>query len=187
MAINTFPEVLPLMLIGMVLLRSGFFTGGWSQRALRASALWGIGLGGSATIAITAFAWNYGFPPRMMNAILAWWMALPHLAMAFGFAALLVLKAQTSAFGRLGRRLTAVGRMALSNYLGCTLVMTALFYGWGLGLSGKVPESLYWPFILAGWILMLWASPLWLRHFRQGPVEWLWRSLTNWELQNFRR
>ncbi|MEY4159695.1 MAG: hypothetical protein RLZZ136_316 [Pseudomonadota bacterium] len=187
MAVNTFGEVLPLMLLGMALFRSGFFTGGWPAGKLRGIALWGIGAGGVTTIAITAFAWTHGFPPRMMNAILAWWMALPHLAMALGFAAVLVLKAPVLGNSALGRRIIAVGRMALSNYLGCTLMMTALFYGWGLGLMGKVPESLYWPFILGGWVVMLWASPLWLRRYRQGPVEWLWRSLTTWQFQIFRR
>ncbi|MEO7248340.1 MAG: DUF418 domain-containing protein, partial [Novosphingobium sp.] len=80
-----------------------------------------------------------------------------------------------------------VGRMALSNYLGCTLVMTTLFYGWGLGLQGSVPEKYYWPFVLAGWLAMLWASPLWLARFRQGPVEWAWRSLTQWRRLPFRK
>jgi uncharacterized protein len=70
--------------------------------------------------------------------------------------------------------------MALSNYLGTSLVMTALFYGWGLGLGGKVPDRWLGLFVLLGWTLMLAASKPWLARFRQGPFEWLWRSLTEW-------
>lgn len=186
-ALNTIGETLPLMLIGMGLLRGGFFNGGWTRRQLKFTAICGIGLGGLLTLGLTALSWSQDFRPELMNAMLAWWLATPHLAMGVGYAALLVLIAQRPATGSLGQRIRAVGRMALSNYLGCTLIMTALFYGWGLGLQGAVPESYYWPFVLAGWIMMLWASPLWLARFRQGPVEWTWRSLTQWQLLPFRR
>lgn len=177
-ALNTLGETLPLMLIGMALHRSGFFTGGWPVRRLKLLAAAGIGLGGSATLALTVLAASRGYPPALMNAILAWWMAYPHLAMGLGYAAALVLFARGYRGGWLGKRIEAVGKMALSNYLGCTLVFTGLFYGWGLGLMGRVPEHWYWAFVLAGWIVMLgWSTP-WLARFRQGPVEWAWRSLT---------
>ena len=56
--------------------------------------------------------------------------------------------------------------------------MTALFHGWGLALGGTIGEAALVPFVLLGWLLMLgWSKP-WLARFRQGPLEWLWRSLT---------
>ena len=64
--------------------------------------------------------------------------------------------------------------------------MTALFYGWGLGLYDRVPPAIQPLFVLGGWTLMLgWSQP-WLARFRQGPLEWLWRSLTEWRAMPWR-
>jgi uncharacterized protein len=98
--------------------------------------------------------------------------------MALGYAALLVLATPRLAQTWLGRRLTAAGRMAFTNYIACTVMMTALFYGWGLGLVGTWGHAAQLGLVAAAWALMLgWSAP-WLARFRQGPLEWLWRSLT---------
>ena len=98
--------------------------------------------------------------------------------MALGYLAALVLAAPRLLTTGVGQRLAAAGRMAFSNYLGTSLVMCSLFYGWGLGLVGRVPHALQPAFVLLAWGLMLAWSPWWLARFRQGPLEWLWRSLT---------
>jgi uncharacterized protein len=85
------------------------------------------------------------------------------------------------------RPLAAVGRLALSNYLLQTLLCTFIFYGHGLGLFGRVQRVGQLLIVLAVWALQLALSPLWLRHFRMGPVEWLWRWLTNLEAPPMRR
>jgi uncharacterized protein len=74
--------------------------------------------------------------------------------------------------------LAAVGRMALTNYLGQSLVATTIFYGYGLGLAGTVGRL-----GTIGVAVMIFAaqvvfSTIWLKVFRYGPMEWLWRSLT---------
>jgi uncharacterized protein len=186
-AMNSLGETLPLMLLGMVLYRSGFFTGSWPRRRLWLFSAGGLTLGGGATLGLTAMAWNWHFAPTLMEAMLSSWLALPHLAMALGYAALLVLATRRFATTALAGRVVAIGKMALTMYLGCTLIMTGLFYGWGLGLSGSVPESRYWVFILATWFVMLIAGPFWLRHFRQGPIEWLWRTMTYGRAEPFLR
>ncbi|MFC3592879.1 DUF418 domain-containing protein [Novosphingobium piscinae] len=186
-AFATLGESLPLMLIGMALFRSGLYAGQWSPRLLRAVALGGLGAGGLLTAAFAAWAWRAHFPPVLMVQALAYHLALPHLLMGLGYCALLVRIGPWLAGTRLGRRLTAAGRMAFSNYLGMTLVMTFVFYGWGLGLVGRVPEHWLWPFLLGGWGLMLgWSAP-WLARFRHGPLEWLWRCLTYGEWLPLRR
>ena len=77
--------------------------------------------------------------------------------------------------------------MAFSNYLGTTMIMTAIFYGWGLGLYGHVGPTLQPLFVLGGWALMLgWSQP-WLSRFRQGPLEWAWRSLTELRMMPMRQ
>ena len=78
-------------------------------------------------------------------------------------------------------------RFSALAFLGMTVVMTALFYGWGLNLLGTVPTRWQWLFVLGGWDLMLgWSAP-WLLRFRQGPLEWAWRSLTYAQVMPWRR
>lgn len=79
-----------------------------------------------------------------------------------------------------------LGRMALSSYLLQTVVGASLFFGFGLGLLGRVGHSVAIPIGLAFVAFETWLCPRWLRHFRYGPVEWLWRSLTWLRRQPFR-
>jgi uncharacterized protein len=186
-AIAAFCETLPLMLIGMALYRSGFFGGTWLPSRMRGVAVTGILLGGGATLAVLSWAWPRHFPPVAMNALIVSWLALPHLLMALGYAALLMLAMPRLLASRLGARLRAAGRMAFSNYIATTLVMTAIFHGWGLGLFAQIGTAGQWAFVALGWVLMLlWSKP-WLDRFSQGPLEWLWRSLTEWRLMPFRQ
>ena len=182
----TIGETLPLMLLGMVLLRSGFFAGDWPRRRLVAMAGIGLTLGPALTLALLAWAWPRHFPTLEMPDILAYWAAPAHLLMALGYLALLMLAMPRLLETRLGVALRAAGRMAFSNYLGTTLIMTAIFQGWGLGLYGHVPPALQPLFVLAAWAIMPGWSELWLMHFRQGPLEWAWRSLTEWRVMPFR-
>ena len=81
------------------------------------------------------------------------------------------------------RRLSAVGRMALSNYLFDSLLFTTLFYGYGFDLYGALHRPMLYVLVLATWAVQLLVSPLWLDVFRFGPAEWVWRSLTYWKPQ----
>ena len=78
-------------------------------------------------------------------------------------------------------------RLALTNYLMHSLICTTIFYGYGLGLFGTVNRTGLVGVVLAIWVLQLIVSPIWLAHFRFGPAEWVWRSLTYWRLQPTRR
>lgn len=76
--------------------------------------------------------------------------------------------------------------MALTNYLMQTILCTTLFYGYGLGLFGQLDRASLAVVVVAIWALQLWCSPIWLQHFRFGPVEWLWRSLIYGTMQPLR-
>ena len=73
-------------------------------------------------------------------------------------------------------------RMALST----SLICTTIFEGYGFGLFGKLQRYQLYYVVAAVWLVILVISPIWLRHFRFGPLEWLWRSLTYWKRQPFR-
>ncbi|MCD5881626.1 DUF418 domain-containing protein, partial [Klebsiella pneumoniae] len=77
---------------------------------------------------------------------------------------------------RLVGAIACVGRMALTNYLLQTLICTTLFYH--LGLFMRFDRLQLLAFVPPIWAVNLLVSSLWLRRFRQGPVEWLWRQLT---------
>lgn len=186
-ALFTIGETVPYMLAGMLLYMTGFFAGEWPRRRLRAITLAGIGLGGAASISFAAWAWASGFPPMTMILAINHALGFPHFAMAMGYAALLMLWAPRIARSAMGHRLATAGRMAFSNYIGTSILMTALFYGWGLGLVGQVPYAALPLFVLLAWGVMLgWSAP-WLVRFRQGPLEWLWRSLAEMRIMPMKR
>lgn len=98
-----------------------------------------------------------------------------------------MLIVQAQILSRLTAALAAVGQMAFSNYLLHSLIATTIFYGHGLGLFGSVNRVGQIVIVFAIWAVQLVISPLWLAHFRFGPAEWVWRSLTYWQWQPLRR
>lgn len=174
--LSTFTETVPLMLLGMTMVRSGFFAV-WPRRRMAALAVAGIVVGGAPTVLAVQWLQSHGWPPRAMFTAIEDGMALPHLLMALGYAALLVLIFPTVRQWWIGRALAAAGRCAFSNYLGTTVLMTALFSGWGLGLGDELPRVWLPAFVLLGWAAMLFWPQWWLRRFGQGPLERLWRRL----------
>lgn len=83
--------------------------------------------------------------------------------------------------------LAPVGRMALSNYLLQSLIATLIFYGYGLGRFGQVGIAAGVVLTLAIYTVNVALSHWWLRRYRFGPVEWLWRTLTYGQPQPMRR
>ena len=74
--------------------------------------------------------------------------------------------------------LAPVGRMALTHYLGQSLLCTWTFYQYGLGRFETMPRSVQLLFALLLFAAQVVFSHLWLRHFRFGPIEWIWRAMT---------
>jgi uncharacterized protein len=76
--------------------------------------------------------------------------------------------------------------MALSNYLLQSLICTFIFYGYGLGLFGQVGAAAGLLLTVVIYALQVPLSVWWLRRFRFGPAEWLWRTMTYGRRQPFR-
>ena len=77
--------------------------------------------------------------------------------------------------------------MAFSCYIAETVICTTVFYGHGLGLFGTVDRLGQMLVVIAVWLVLLIAAPLWLVRFRYGPLEWLWRTLTYGRVEPLRR
>ena len=107
--------------------------------------------------------------------------------MTVGWAALIMLLIKTRASDAARARLAATGRMAFTNYLTTSIVMTTIFYGYGLGLFGSVGRLPLYLFCFGMWAAMLlWSKP-WLDRYQYGPLEWLWRSLSRGRFQPMKR
>lgn len=178
-------ETLAYFLLGMAALRTGFLTGGWSDSLYRKVAAIGFGIGipvyaGLAWLLIRA---DFSVPAVLGLSMAATVPFRPLMVIAT--ASLIILATRKG--GALTDRLAAAGRVAFTNYLGTSLVMTTLFYGYGGGLFGSLGRTELWLVVLAMWgLMLLWSKP-WLDRFRYGPLEWLWRSLSRWSLQPMRK
>jgi uncharacterized protein len=176
-----------LMLLGMALMKLGVLPGERSTRFYRKMAVIGYGAGLPLTILSAVLLETHQFDPLYV----ARYGGIPNyfgsILVAFGHIGAVMLVIRSGAWRGLVDRLAAVGRIALSSYLSHSLVMTSVFYGYGLGLYGEVPRVMQQGFVIAMCGLQLIISPWWLRHFRFGAAEWLWRSLTYGQRQPMRR
>jgi uncharacterized protein len=184
---TNFCETLPFMMIGMALFKNGFLTGEWNGARYRTWALAGIGLGGIGYVLFAALAIAHNFNILLIvNMVIAWSYPF-RLMMILGYAAALILLVKATCNSAFMARVAATGRSAFSNYLGTSIIMTTIFYGYGFGLFGKVERPALWLFVIGAWLAMLlWSKP-WLDRFHYGPMEWLWRSLARMQLQPMRR
>lgn len=100
------------------------------------------------------------------------------LAMSIGHIGSIMILVKAPVLQWLKRRLAAVGQMALTNYIMHSIICMIVFTGVGFGLFGKLQryELLY--VVFAIWIFQLIVSPIWLKYFEFGPLEWLWRRLS---------
>lgn len=182
------PETLALMLLGMWGLRSGFLTGEWEAWRYRRIAIINIAIGIIGFSLITWLIIRSGHAPGASMGLTMAGGALFRPVMMIGYVALIILMLKkASAIGPLTSRVAAAGRAAFTNYLGTSILMTALFYGWGAGLYGSLDRAQLYLVVLAMWgLMLLWSKP-WLERYRYGPFEWLWRTLARGSRQPMRK
>jgi uncharacterized protein len=109
------------------------------------------------------------------------------LLVALGWVGLIMLLCKHGVLRPVTRVLGCVGQMAFTGYILQTVISTTIFYGHGFGLFGKVERTGKIGVVFGVWAFLLILAPLWLRRYRFGPLEWLWRSLTYWKRQPMRR
>ncbi len=188
-------DSIALMLLGLALFKWGFLTGSWSNDDYWKVLKIGYGIG----LPLVIYSFYYGFQnfstleanlARMERVPINWVNLIypfQRIFLVMAHAAALILLYKSGKIQGLFRRLEAVGQMAFTNYIMHSVICTLFFFGYGLNYYAEL--EFYQIFFVAGaiWILQLIISPIWLRYFYFGPLEWVWRSLTYWKIQPMRR
>ena len=171
-----------LMLLGMAMFKWGVFS------ARRSTGFYCslVVVGGVVGLALTSWSLELNEASQWSTLDLMFGNAIPayygSIITAMAWVGLIMVLAR-GASGLVSRTLAATGRMALTNYIAQSLLCSVLFYGWGVGLYGQLGYATQLSIVGLIWVLELAWSVWWLRQFKYGPLEWLWRSLVRWTPQ----
>ncbi|MFC0183190.1 uncharacterized protein SAMN04515674_105163 [Pseudarcicella hirudinis] len=180
---ETFWDCIGMMLIGMGLMKIGVFSGKLKTKEYLWLMLIGYGIGIPMGIFV-AFQELSFFRDAVafidLNTIdtVSATYEPRRLFITAGHVGLLMLIFKSGWFKGFAKVLSSVGQMAFTNYLMQSVLCTLFFYGYGLGYFGKLQRYELYLVVLSVWIIQLIWSNIWLRNFRLGPLEWLWKSLT---------
>jgi uncharacterized protein len=166
-----------MMLIGMALMKMGALTGKRSMQFYLLLALGGYTVGGFLHSVEAYQLWLNDFNPESRDP----WLFMPYniarLAMTLGHIGLFGILLRVGWITRMAGFFAPLGKMALSNYVGQSLISAFVFYGFGLGYFAYLERYQLTFVFLAVILVQIVASTAWLQHFRYGPLEWLWRSI----------
>jgi uncharacterized protein len=179
------PDYLSMMFIGMALFRWGIFGAEKSRRFYGWMALIGFGIGLPLNVYTGWSIIRTQFDPVLHDQI-NWNYHIARLSVALGYVALIMLLCKAGLVRWLASLLSSVGQMAFSNYILQSIICSFVFTGYGLGLYALLERYQLYYVVGMIWIFLIIASAIWLRHFRLGPLEWCWRSLTYWARQPMR-
>jgi len=182
-----FLRVVALFFLGVALMKAGLFESEheqWPGRLCRC----GIAIGFPLEVGAAIVMHFTGYPSAsFLGVVLAGIHDLASVVMAVGILGGATLIARSGALPWIRSLLERVGRMALTNYLGQSVMTTGVMYWWGLGLFGEISRPRQLSLVAALFLVQVALSTLWLRVFRLGPLEWGWRSLTYLRWQALRR
>ena len=179
-------DVLGMMLLGMALMKWRVFDASRGTRFYLALMLIGFGIGLPLNAWETMTFVDGGYQ--------AHWQSINRptydpgrLSLALGYVGLVMAICRCGVLSPLRAALADVGRMALTNYLMQTVLCNFVFLGIGLGRFAAWERSGMYLFVLGVWLFQIVFSHFWLKHYRFGPCEWLWRSLTYRRRQPMRK
>ena len=182
-----FLDALMMMVVGMALFKLGILDGGreigFYIKMMCIGFLIGLSINAYEVLLIT----NSNMGIIETNPYLRITYHFGRLFIALGYLGLIIVLIKLRKFSSLKFRLACVGRMALTNYLMHSVIALFIFSGAGLGLLGKFSWSQLYLVVASIWVLQLYISPLWLKYFYFGPIEWLWRLLTYLEIPKMLR
>ena len=167
-----------MMMLGMILYKKGILSAqkenSFYLRLFIIGLLTGVFLSGVGLYRAYTFEWNGIWSMNVGHS----YNYIASLAVALGYIGLMMLWSKTSFLIGLQSRLKAVGRLAFTNYILTSIICTLIFYGHGLGLFATLDRLQQWGIILIVWIILLYLSPVILKKYNKGPLEFIWRRLT---------
>lgn len=187
--VSTFYRALGMMCLGMALYKWHFLQGQLSIALYKNGLLFGLLLG----VTVSLWSWFVGINSEWsVERYFDHWGVLPlntigSVALVIAYISGIILLCRFQWATALQKRLQALGQTALTHYLLQSLIGTTVVYGYGLGLWGELARWQLVILMLMIWCFQLWLAPLWLRYFRQGPMEYIWRCLTYFSLPPFRK
>ena len=181
---------LPMFLIGFWFVRSGVI-GNIPEHLPLFRKLAMISLPIGLAMTLTAVSLHSSFldvdwtktSPRLAQTLFQWGM----MPLSIGYVAALICLIYTDLGQKLLSPLRYAGQMALTNYIGACAIGMWYFSGYGLGQWGHVSRAWQIVFVFVVFALQLLFSMWWLSKFRYGPLEWVWRAITYWQLPPLRR
>lgn len=181
-------DVLLFMFIGMAFFKLGILQGEAKTKVYAWMAAIGL---------IIGLPLSYLFVTNDVNHHFNWYEIIKTKSFEFyelqrfvhsiGIFGLIMLLYKSGWFKWLFALTRPVGQMAFTNYLMQSFLCGLLFLGIGFGWFGHLQFYELYYVVLAVWAIEIIWSHIWLRYFRFGPLEWLWRSLTYWKKQPMKR
>ncbi len=187
--IFAFPNIVSLFLVGLYIGRKKLFNDLSSGlKSLRKVFFWCLPI---ALVFNTIYAYYAStgsfIMPDWDQFMMVTGTMIGGTSMMFVYLYVLTYLFHKGIFGKLANVISKVGRMAFTNYLTQSIICTTIFFSYGLGLYGQVN---YWQGILlsiAIYIVQVVWSHYWLKYYKFGPFEWLWRTLTYAKRQPMKR
>jgi uncharacterized protein len=175
-----YPNVLAMFLVGQYAARKGFLVDVEKHRRFFKKLIWiGILVGVPANVVHGILAMNIPVNEMGWLSVLSYFLAsFGGPLLTLGYVSAIALLFNKKVLDKLWLWLSPVGRMALTNYLLHSIIAVFLFHSYGLGLYGEVSIWQGIVLTLVIFALQIPFSNIWLKYFRFGPFEWLWRSLT---------
>jgi uncharacterized protein len=180
-----------MMCLGMALFKTGFLSGALPKKVYAWIAFIGYAVG--LPLALWRFHHEVFVVPSpaarlafIDTGAIDWTRAsLPfqRILIVLAHASIVILLFRSGVLKAWMRRMAAVGKMALTTYLSYTIICTLVFWGYGLNYYGELKYYQVYFVVLGIWTTILLFASIWLRYFRFGPLEWLWRTLTYMRLQ----
>lgn len=184
-----FPMVMAMFLTGMLAMRRGYLAAPDKHSGFFRRLFWislPVAIFFNYLMATYAGTASQAMPEKETVLFIAG-MAFGGPSLAFVYISLAVFILRSGRARWLVEKISATGRMALTNYLTQSIICTTLFYSYGFGLYGRVNIWQGILITLAIYLLQVVWSHYWLKHYRFGPFEWAWRSMTYKKLQPIRK
>ena len=176
--IETFWRTTSLMLLGMILYRKGILSANKSISYYSKMILIGFGIGLIISLIGLNQSYDSGWSGAYVMSIGVNYKLISGVFIAIGYIGFVMWCFKKGVFKKLQNRLQSAGRMAFTNYIGMSVICSLIFNGHGLALYGTFDRLQQFLVVVFIWVLILIVSPLILRKYRYGPLEWLWRKLT---------